>query len=270
MIQAGRTALADECCRLAAAMPVATLRAVAAELYRVADGDWIGARMKATHVLVQPRFRALIEDFLNKWQHEASELSPQSVAFALEAAVAATERHRASASTELVWTGPDVRTIPLRRTDQVLLQVIRSAQRSLLIVSFAVYRIPAVVQALHEAADRHVRVWLCLEPGEASGGHVSVDGLEIMGDDLAGRVSMYVWPPESRPTDALGRTGSLHAKCAVADDDLLFITSANLTEFAMNLNMELGVLVRGGELPGQVRVHFERLVSAGALRCVQS
>jgi hypothetical protein len=46
------------------------------------------------------------------------------------------------------------------------------------------------------------------------------------------------------------------------------IASANLAEFAMNLNMELGVLVRGGELPGQVRLHFERLIGAGALRGV--
>jgi phosphatidylserine/phosphatidylglycerophosphate/cardiolipin synthase-like enzyme len=249
-------------------MPIGTLRAVAAELYRVADGDWMGVRMKAAQVPIQPRYRALVEEFVKQWQRDAPELIPQAVAFALQAAGSAAEGYRAGASTELVWTGPDVRTIPLRRTDQALLQVIRSAQRSLLIVSFAVYRIPAVLQALREAADRHVRVWLCLEPGEASGGHVSVDGLEIMAGDLAGRVSMCVWPPESRPTDPLGRTGSLHAKCAVADDHLLFITSANLTEFAMNLNMELGVLIRGGELPGQVRAHFERLIGAGALRCV--
>jgi hypothetical protein len=39
-------------------------------------------------------------------------------------------------------------------------------------------------------------------------------------------------------------------------------------QFAMDLNMELGVLVRGGELPGQVRLHFERLMGAGALLCV--
>lgn len=56
---------------------------------------------------------------------------------------------------------------------------------------------------------------------------------------------------------------------AIGDDDLLFITSANLTECAMNLNMGLGVLIRGGELPGQVRVHFERLIGAGMLRCIR-
>jgi phosphatidylserine/phosphatidylglycerophosphate/cardiolipin synthase-like enzyme len=154
----------------------------------------------------------------------------------------------------------------LRRTDQVLLEVIESARQTLLIVSFAVYRIPAVAQALVQAADRGVRVWLCLEPGELSRGHVSVDGIQAMGQDVLERVSVYIWPPEARPVDPLGRSGSLHAKCAVADEDLLFVTSANLTEFAMNLNMELGVLIRGGELPGQVRLHFEKLIGAGALR----
>ena len=34
----------------------------------------------------------------------------------------------------------------------------------------------------------------------------------------------------------------------------------------MNLNMELGVLIRGG-VAGAVRVHFERLVGAGAPLC---
>jgi phosphatidylserine/phosphatidylglycerophosphate/cardiolipin synthase-like enzyme len=97
---------------------------------------------------------------------------------------------------------------------------------------------------------------------------VSFDGIEALGQDVLGRVAAYVWPPENRPTDPHGHTGSLHVKCAVADDRLLFITSANLTEFAMNLNMEHGVLVRGSELPGNVRLHFERLIGAGALKRV--
>ena len=54
----------------------------------------------------------------------------------------------------------------------------------------------------------------------------------------------------------------------MAIDRLLLITSANLTEFALSLNMELGLLICGGELPGQVRQHFERLIGVGALRKV--
>ena len=34
----------------------------------------------------------------------------------------------------------------------------------------------------------------------------------------------------------------------------------------MTLNMELGVLIRGGELPRQAGRYFARLIGAGALR----
>ena len=48
------------------------------------------------------------------------------------------------------------------------------------------------------------------------------------------------------------RHGSLHVKCAVADDAAALISSANLTEYAMNLNMELGLMVKGGDLPSSL------------------
>jgi hypothetical protein len=38
------------------------------------------------------------------------------------------------------------------------------------------------------------------------------------------------------------------------------VSSANLTEFAMNLNMELGVLARGGALPASIGAHFRWLM----------
>ncbi len=45
----------------------------------------------------------------------------------------------------------------------------------------------------------------------------------------------------------------------------MFLSSANLTEYAFTINMELGVLVTGGKLPGQVERHFARLIEAGQL-----
>jgi phosphatidylserine/phosphatidylglycerophosphate/cardiolipin synthase-like enzyme len=45
----------------------------------------------------------------------------------------------------------------------------------------------------------------------------------------------------------------------------MFLSSANFTECAFTINMELGLLVTGGTLPGQVERHFERLVDTGAL-----
>ena len=51
----------------------------------------------------------------------------------------------------------------------------------------------------------------------------------------------------------------------VADGHWLFLSSANLTEYALSLNMELGVLIRGGPLPRQVEDHFSGLIAAGEL-----
>lgn len=45
----------------------------------------------------------------------------------------------------------------------------------------------------------------------------------------------------------------------------MFLSSANLTEYAFTINMELGLLVTGGKLPEQVEQHFERLITAGTL-----
>jgi phosphatidylserine/phosphatidylglycerophosphate/cardiolipin synthase-like enzyme len=60
----------------------------------------------------------------------------------------------------------------------------------------------------------------------------------------------------------------MHVKCAVADGRWLFLSSANLTGYAFTLNMELGVLVTGGPLPGQVETHLGRLIGTGVLTAV--
>jgi phosphatidylserine/phosphatidylglycerophosphate/cardiolipin synthase-like enzyme len=72
-------------------------------------------------------------------------------------------------------------------------------------------------------------------------------------------------PPWQRPQNEQGHFGSLHVKCAVADDRTLFISSANLTEYALTLNMELGVLIQDGPLPADVNRHFEGLMEEGVL-----
>ena len=44
-----------------------------------------------------------------------------------------------------------------------------------------------------------------------------------------------------------------------------FLSSANLTEYAFTINMELGALVTGGTLPTQVQEHFDCLIQRGLL-----
>ena len=60
----------------------------------------------------------------------------------------------------------------------------------------------------------------------------------------------------------------VHAKCAVADDCIAFITSANLTTAAMEKNVELGVLIRGGDLPVRLEQHLRSLVVSEILKKV--
>jgi phosphatidylserine/phosphatidylglycerophosphate/cardiolipin synthase-like enzyme len=91
-----------------------------------------------------------------------------------------------------------------------------------------------------------------------------------LGVVLAASSTVYEWPRDRRPKHDDGRTGSLHVKCALADDDHLLISSANLTEFALNLNMELGMLVRGGDIPRRVGAHLRGLIESGVLTAIRS
>ena len=56
------------------------------------------------------------------------------------------------------------------------------------------------------------------------------------------------------------------AKCAIADRECLFLTSANLSGNAIAVNMELGVCIYGGPLPEQVEPHFDDLIARGIYR----
>lgn len=61
------------------------------------------------------------------------------------------------------------------------------------------------------------------------------------------------------------KLGILHVKCAVADGRWRLLSSANLTEYAFTVNMELGVLVTGGKLPRHVEENFDKLIQTRVL-----
>jgi cardiolipin synthase len=133
------------------------------------------------------------------------------------------------------------------------------------LVTFAAYKVPILRDALLAAARRGVSITLIFESPDASDGKTAFAGLDALGDDLRELSGVYVWPLDMRTKDRAGRYGSLHAKFAVADEAALLVSSANLTEYALNLNMELGLLVRGGDLPALVVGHLRRLVEERVL-----
>jgi len=57
----------------------------------------------------------------------------------------------------------------------------------------------------------------------------------------------------------------LHAKALVVDDEAVFVPSANLTEAALDRNIEVGLLVRDRELALTVASHFRGLIDQGLL-----
>ena len=256
--------------QLAVELPVSLVRHLASVIAACEGQDWGHLRQQILSVTPQPRFGAHIDGLLTVWREDAPAISPQAVAAALHAATSTAVHYREAQSVELVWTGPEVMEMPLRRTDQALLEVIGAAQKSLLVVSFAVYKIPEIIHALIGVFDRGVDLRICVEAPEPKGQRMAYDTIKALGRDVQQRAEIYIWPRDQRPTDPTGKVGSLHAKCAVADEQVLFISSANLTEYAMALNLELGTLIRGGPLPGMVSRYFVRLIERGVLRRVHT
>jgi phosphatidylserine/phosphatidylglycerophosphate/cardiolipin synthase-like enzyme len=209
--------------------------------------------------------RAQVDDLVEKWS-AAPQVSPATLAWSLRAASNVDEHHRREQSIELVWTGPAPGNTTLRRTDQALLDLIRTTRRELYIVTFAAYKIPILNEAMLAAAQRGVELHLIFESQDA--GKTAFATIKAMGEELEALSNVYIWPPEKRPKDAAGRHGSLHAKCAVSDETNLLVSSANLTEYALSINMELGVLVRGGRLPSRVKEHLQQLIYEGTLELV--
>ena len=74
-----------------------------------------------------------------------------------------------------------------------------------------------------------------------------------------------------RPSELRGdgkATGVLHAKAVVVDGEVALVSSANLTAAALDRNIELGLLVRGGGIPRRLEAHFAELRAGGVLRPV--
>jgi phosphatidylserine/phosphatidylglycerophosphate/cardiolipin synthase-like enzyme len=84
---------------------------------------------------------------------------------------------------------------------------------------------------------------------------MSFDGIGKM-RTLVPTAKLYAW----RERAVQFADGRVHAKVAVADGEVCFITSANLTGRAMEQNMEAGLLLSGGQIPKLLHDHLQALV----------
>ena len=209
--------------------------------------------------------RNLALEFVTKWRNQATSLDTSTVGIALLTAAHSERAHRDSQTVELVWTGPDTGDQPLRRTEPAILQVLDAARQRITLVSFAVYRIPNIATALTRAALRGVHITVIVETPHKIEGQGEYDTIRALGPEVEACSSVYYWPQEKRPRGSTDKPGILHVKCVVADGTWLFLSSANLTQQAFSINMELGMLVRGGTMPFQVEQQFTSLIENGNL-----
>jgi len=253
-------ALAERIAEIARSIPPELVISMLPSLIAWDSANPALSKAKALANIHNPLARADLGSLIDLWQQRCPEIPGSGLALAIQSSLALHQQHD-QVQVNLTWTGPETDAIPLRRTDGALLQLIGAATESLLIVSFAVYKIQAIAEALQAALDRGVRLKIVLEHPDQSQGKLTFSGMPAFGREVLQRAKIYTWPLENRPISSDGKHGSLHAKIALADRRLLFISSANLTEYAMNLNMEMGVLIQGGDLPGQVGRHFEELIN---------
>ena len=250
---------------LACSLPSSTVEAVAAAILTCSEGA-LQAELSKRVAHHQHRDMALA--FVDVWRNEAKEIDARTVAVALQTAALSERTHHDSQSVELVWTGPDTEETPFRRTEQAILQVLDAAKTRITLVSFAVYRIPNVGKALVRAAKRGVRLTVVVETPDKIEGEGEYSTIKALGQEVAACSMVYFWPKENRAVGEKNKVGILHVKCAVADGEWLFLSSANLTQQAFTINMELGILVRGGTIPSRVEQQFQRLIQNGQLRQV--
>lgn len=251
--------------RLAHRLPHSLMVWVADAVARHGTLDRAAARQLILQSLPTPDFREATAEFIDLWHYTAGGVGTEAVAVALLTAAKCEHDHRHEQTVEVVWTGPEPADTRFRQTEQAILEVVNTAVRRLTVVSYAVYRIPRIREALVAAANRGVNIRLIVETPNRIEGQGEYDCLMALGDNVASACSVYYWPQDNRPRDDNGKIGILHVKCAVADGHRMFLSSANLTEYAFTINMELGLLVTGGKLPGQVERHFGGLIEAGSL-----
>lgn len=234
------------------------VQAIASRIRRTEPNE---AKISLAGVVGTPVASEVVDQLINAWR--ATTVSADQLASMLHAASHVLNKVDSKQSIELVWTGPTTPFVSARRTEQALLQVINAAAQTLFITSFVAYDVSTIVKALNTATERGVDILMLLELSQDHGGSITFDAIGKM-KMLVPSARLYAWQDKIDPFS----DGSVHAKVAVADGNICFITSANLTGFAMEKNMEAGVLISGGRIPRLLNEHLRSLIDTKVVSVV--
>jgi cardiolipin synthase len=178
---------------------------------------------------------------------------------------------------DLVWSGPEVPGLHARDTRRVYEELLGSAKQSIWASTYAFFDGPKAFEVLARRMDSipELRVTLLLNIQRKRGDTTSSENLVR---SFADHFWKSDWPGSSRPhifydpraLDQEGPGGVLHAKAVVTDDEAVFITSANLTEAALDRNIELGVLIRDRAFALTIAGYFRNLIDRLQLKPLPS
>jgi phosphatidylserine/phosphatidylglycerophosphate/cardiolipin synthase-like enzyme len=143
----------------------------------------------------------------------------------------------------MTWEALEKAGPPRTAADDLLSQAVRAASRCLQTAVSRGVHVSAVVETLQGAGS-------ALAGDEPYQAFTGIDGIDL-----------WHWPSAKRTEHG----AKMHAKLAVADRCVLFVTSANLTQSGVGKNIEAGLLVRGGTAPLRAAEHVDALRAAGAL-----
>lgn len=233
------------------------IQAVESNALTAQSGSASIAKLAAGRSAVQSALTSLIAT----WSGEFSALGNSVFALQLAAikdAVAQTESE--ATQTEVVWTGPKVEGSYLRATRQVVQDIISAAQSELLVVGYWLagkedYEgiINDIVDLMANAVERGVKVTMVLDEGEKGYDKNNRDTLIALWPKDTPQPKLLTWkiPPDDKHL-------KLHAKVLVADRHDALVTSANLTMYALDRNMEMGVRAQG-QPSTRIALQFELL-----------
>lgn len=173
---------------------------------------------------------------------------------------------------DLVWSGPEVPGLHARNTRRVYEELLGGAEHAVWASTYAFFDGPKAFEILARRMEARpeLQVTLLLNIQRKKGDTTASDQLVRR---FADRFWAADWPGATRPRifydpRALGPegpTGVLHAKAVVVDEEIVFVTSANLTEAALDRNIEIGLLTRDRALAVSLASHFRGLIDTGLL-----
>lgn len=186
---------------------------------------------------------------------------PDAEAAAYLRGLAAGHEHATTAVTvETVWSGPGSHAVPVRATAQALLEVVAEAAHELVLMTYSATPHEGIRAALTSAVARGVSVTVVIETLRGAGSALSGSEPAVAFAGIPG-VQLWHWPVGKRSENG----SKMHAKLAVADQRVLLVSSANLTQSGVTKNIEAGLLVHGGTAPQRAAEHIAELKAKGVL-----